>query len=94
MSSLPSPSLLSGFYSSPSTRRQKTESECSETSVVSSPPPAQNGSLLPSNLATSLGRDGGERPEHYLYDVDGVFAYTYYEKKPEMYDVEGKIRYK
>ena len=85
--------------------RQKTVSECSETSKgdhggdpphFATPPSTgaeSGGTLIPSNLATSLAA-GEERPEHYLYDVDGVFAYTYYEKKPEMYDVEGKIRYK
>ena len=98
MSSLPSSqqSLLSGLYGRQ--RRQKTDSECSETGPImnanlSVSPAAAVGTLVPSNLATSLG-SGDERPEHYLYDVDGVFAYTYYEKKPKMYDVEGKIRYK
>lgn len=99
MTSLPGSSgqqsLLAGLYGRH--RRQKNDSECSESSVGMYQEELGGslgcGTLVPSNLATSLG-SGEERPEHYLYDVDGVFAYTFYEKKPQMYDVEGKIRYK
>ena len=34
-------------------------------------------------------------PGHrFLYDVDGVVPYSIYEKKPELYDVDGKHGYK
>lgn len=38
-----------------------------------------------------------ESPGHagkFLYDVDGKFAYSHYEKQPHLYDIDGKHRFK
>ena len=71
-----SSNIVSGFLYG----RGKTLSECSGTDVSSHLPPGSE--LLGLNLEA----------ENRLYDMDGVFAFTYYAKRPEMYDdVEGKV---
>ena len=66
-------------------RRKKTFSESSDSGSTSEDI-NQNQTLTVGSAPT----DG----KNYLYDIDGKFAYSYYEKKPELYDIDGKHKYK
>eukprot|EP00095_Tigriopus_kingsejongensis_P003983 maker-scaffold141_size315519-snap-gene-0.14 protein:Tk03983 transcript:maker-scaffold141_size315519-snap-gene-0.14-mRNA-1 annotation:"Putative uncharacterized protein MCJ_006000" len=61
-------------------RRKKTMSESSDMSTTDEIPA----------LAGSVGQESG----NYLYDIDGKFAYTYYDHQKELYDMDGKHKYK
>ena len=94
---------MSTFLSS--FRRQKTLSECSDDSNPAADSTSQvrsrSGSVGAKDKAVANNRDNltmGSSPPtdggNYIYDIDGKFAYSYYEKKPELYDLDGKHRYK
>lgn len=59
-------------------QRKKTMSESSDVSGVEEP-----------NNSTKE-----EAGQNYLYDIDGKFAYSYYDHQRELYDIDGKHKYK
>lgn len=59
-------------------QRKKTMSESSDVSGVEDP-----------NNSTKE-----EAGQNYLYDIDGKFAYSYYDHQRELYDIDGKHKYK
>lgn len=74
-------------------RRTKSDSESSEGSqngrqTVSQNPDADEKKIV----SYSVGSENG--PGQFLYDIEGAVPYSFYEKKPELYDIDGKHRYK
>ena len=47
-----------------------------------------NCSSLPNSSSPGSAAVGGK----FFYDIDGKVPFSYYERKPELYDVDGKHR--